>query len=110
MNPSASVFKAIADPTRREIIQLLVTNPRPLTINDLSDNFDITRQAVTRHIKLLEDAGLVVIQPNGRERYCQADMEPLTEVQQWITHYEQFWRSKLSALGTFLDNATEEPS
>ena len=85
-----SVFKAIADPTRREIIRLLVIASGALTINSIQDKFASSRQAVTKHIKLLSSAGLIVIEQKGRERYCHIDVTPLKEVLDWVSHYEQF--------------------
>ena len=97
------VFKAIADPTRREIIHLLVIAATSLSITQITQQFDISRQGVTKHIKSLEDAGLVHITHQGREKYCTASPVPLKIVYDWLTNYEQFWGDKLNKLGDFLD-------
>lgn len=83
------VFQAIADPTRREILNLVANEL--LTLNAVAEKFDISRPAVSKHVKILTQAGLVVIHQYGRERYCQAHPEKLYEVAQWIDRYRDFW-------------------
>ena len=95
------VFQAIADPTRREIIELLVKEQ--LTLNAVADNFKISRPAVSKHIKILQECGLVAIKQQGRERYCRANLAKLREVADWTARYKDFWNEKLDALGDFLD-------
>ncbi|UOE51638.1 metalloregulator ArsR/SmtB family transcription factor [Mucilaginibacter sp. SMC90] len=94
------VFQAIADPTRREIISLLAH--REMNLNAVADNFDISRPAVSKHIKILTECGLLVIKQQGRERYCRADLKQLKQVTDWAEQYRQFWTQKLDALDTFL--------
>ena len=98
------VLKAIADPTRREIFHALVVAATALPITQISNQFSMSRQGVTKHIKTLEDAGLVKIATQGRERYCFADPKPLQEVNKWMKLYEQFWTESLGNLGDFLDS------
>ncbi len=98
------LFKAIADPTRRDIFHALVVASSALSITQISNQFEITRQGVTKHIKTLEDAGLVYIDTQGRERFCNANTKPLKEVNKWITFYEQFWDDKLDNLNDYLDS------
>jgi len=102
------IFKAIADPTRREIFNVLILATTALTITQISEQFDISRQGVTKHIKMLKEAGLVEMKQTGRESYCLADPTPLKEVYSWITAYEKFWDDKLSNLGDFLDNSAKQ--
>jgi DNA-binding transcriptional ArsR family regulator len=90
------VFQAIADPTRREIINLLVH--RTLNLNAVSENFGISRPAVSKHMKILTECGLVVIKQKGRERYCEANLETLGEVSEWVENVRAFWKNKLDAL------------
>jgi DNA-binding transcriptional ArsR family regulator len=90
------VFQAIADPTRREIIDLLAGQSMP--VNDVAAKFDMSRPAVSRHIKILNDCGLVVIRKEGRKRYCRADPQKLEEVIEWAYRYRKFWNEKLDAL------------
>ncbi|GAA0540782.1 ArsR/SmtB family transcription factor [Chitinophaga japonensis] len=94
------VFQAIADPTRREIIHLLAR--QPLNLNAVAENFDISRPAVSKHIRILTECGLVVIKQQGRERYCRAELGKLKEVAEWTEQYRSFWTQKLDALEDFL--------
>ncbi|WP_300600636.1 metalloregulator ArsR/SmtB family transcription factor [Niabella sp.] len=94
------VFQAIADSTRREIIQLLAH--QQLNLNAVAANFDISRPAISKHIKILTECGLLVIQQQGRERYCRANLNKLKEVQDWVAQYSAFWDNKLQALNNFL--------
>lgn len=95
------IFQAIADPTRREIIHLISTRPENLTT--ISESFAMTRQAVTLHIKILEECGLVVIRQQGRERYCELLPEKLEEVDEWVSHYRTFWTTRIKSLKGFID-------
>jgi DNA-binding transcriptional ArsR family regulator len=96
------VFQAIADPTRREIIGLL--SKKILTLNGVAENFAVSRPAISKHIKILTECGLVVIRQQGRERYCQVDFKKLKEVSDWVIQYHSFWNQKLDALGGLLNN------
>lgn len=95
------VFQAIADPTRRAILGLLAM--QTLSLNAIAENFEISRPAVSKHVKILEECGLVQINQEGRERYCEAKLEKLSEVNAWINQYRMFWESKLDALEMYLD-------
>jgi len=95
------VFQAIADPTRRDIIGLIAH--RSLNLNAVADQFDISRPAVSKHIKILTQCGLITIRQRGRDRYCEANFKKLNEVADWVEQYRTFWTSKLDALGDFLD-------
>ncbi len=90
------VFQAIADPTRREIINLVAR--KSLNLNAVAENFDISRPAISKHIKILTECGLIVIKQQGRERYCVAHLETLKQVTKWIEQYRIFWATKLDAL------------
>ncbi len=98
------IFKAIADPTRREIFHVLVVASATLSITQISENFDMSRQGLTKHLKQLEEAGLVMIKPAGRERYCEANLYPLQQINEWVQFYDQFWENKLDNLGKFLNS------
>lgn len=95
------VFQAIADPTRREIIELLAHHS--LNLNSIADNFDISRPAISRHVRILTECGLIIITQQGRERYCRADLQQLKQVSDWTEKYRSFWTQKLDALGQFLE-------
>lgn len=90
------VFQAIADPTRREIINLVAR--KNLNLNSVADHFDISRPAISRHVKILTECGLIMIRREGRERYCIAQLAKLNEVSKWVERYQSFWTSKLDAL------------
>ncbi|MDI9256832.1 ArsR/SmtB family transcription factor [Flavobacterium sedimenticola] len=100
------VFQAIADPTRRAILSLLAA--QTLTLNAVAENFNISRPAISKHIKILSECGLIEIKDKGRERYCEAKLEKLSEVSLWIEQYKQFWESKLDALETYLDQLQKD--
>jgi DNA-binding transcriptional ArsR family regulator len=100
------VFQAIADPTRRDIIGLIAH--RSLNLNAVADNFDISRPAISKHIKILTECGLLTIKQQGRDRYCTANFKKLNEVSAWVDQYRQFWTEKLDALGDFLEKDMQE--
>lgn len=100
---SRDPFHAVSESTRREIIGLLAAAPSGLTLTDLSAHFDVSRQAVTKHVYVLRDAGLIDVTKRGREQVCSADLRRLRTVYEWVSLYKQFWTEKLDALGTFLD-------
>lgn len=97
------ILKAISDPTRRELFHALVIAATALPITQVSAQFNITRQGITKHLKTLENAGLITITTSGRERFCKAEATPLQEVKKWVSFYEKFWDTKLDQLGDFLD-------
>lgn len=101
MQTKPDVFAAIGDPTRRQILLLLAGGA--MSVNMLADNFDISRPAVSKHIKTLEQTNLVSITDSGRERYCTLNPEGFAEVRDWLEFYEQFWNQKLKSLGDLLD-------
>jgi len=100
------VFQAIADPTRREIIHLLAQ--RPLHLNAVAENFNISRPAISKHIKILTQCGLVAIKQQGRERYCYAVLQKLQEVAEWTAQYRAFWTEKLDALDAYLKRSSPD--
>ena len=94
------VFQAIADPTRRAIINMIAN--QPMNLNTVAEHFDISRPAISKQIKILTQCGLVTIEQRGRERYCEAKLQKLNEVSEWIEQYRVFWNRKLDALEDFL--------
>ncbi|HTM97655.1 MAG TPA: metalloregulator ArsR/SmtB family transcription factor [Pedobacter sp.] len=96
------VFQAIADPTRREIINLIAF--KSLNLNAISENFDMSRPAISQHIKILTECGLVTIKKEGRERFCKVRFQKLNEVADWIEQYRTFWTNKLDALEVHLSD------
>ncbi len=95
------VFQAIADPTRREIIGLLAN--QSLNLNAVADNFDVSRQAISLHIKILTECGLLVIEKQGRERYCKAKFKKLQEVSAWVEQYRFFWEKRMDRMESLMD-------
>ncbi len=100
-------FQAIADPTRRQIIHILAHGP--LNLNAVAGNFRISRPAISRHIKILAECGLIEVRKQGRERFCEANLQSLAEVADWVETYRAFWTRRLDALETFLDTTTGSP-
>jgi DNA-binding transcriptional ArsR family regulator len=99
------VFQAISDPTRREIINLLAAET--LNLNSVAEKFQISRPAISKHIKILTECGLIKIRTEGRERYCEARLETLVEVSEWANKYKRFWTSKLDALELHLSKKSK---
>ena len=100
------VFQAIADPTRREIIRMIAT--QSLNLNSVADKFDISRPAISKHIKILTECGLITINQKGRERHCEANLRKLNEVSAWVEQYKRFWTQKLDALEDYLEEIQSE--
>jgi DNA-binding transcriptional ArsR family regulator len=94
------VFHAIADPNRRAIISLLAN--QQLTINGVAEHFPISRPAISKHIKILAECGLVVVHRQGRERYCEARLDKLNEVADWIEQYQKIWEQRFDRLDEYL--------
>jgi DNA-binding transcriptional ArsR family regulator len=101
MESRRDVFQAIADPTRRAIINLVAKES--LNVNSIAEKFDVSRQAVSLHVKILTECGLIVIKQQGRERFCEAKFDQLNEVSAWVEQYRQFWESKFDSLELYLD-------
>lgn len=101
MEARRDVFQAIADPTRRKIIGMVAS--QPLNLNTIAEKFDMSRQAVSLHVKILSECGLVSVRQEGRERYCEARLEGLNEVSAWVDQYKEFWEDKLDALESYLE-------
>ena len=99
--PMLDAFQVIADPSRREMLRLLSKDS--LTINSLAENFNMSRPAVSKHIKILYSAGFISIQDIGRERHCILKQDGFNELQQWINYFDKFWVSKLKKLETLLN-------
>jgi DNA-binding transcriptional ArsR family regulator len=101
METRRDVFQAIADPTRRRIINLLAA--KTLNLNAIAENFEVSRPAISQHIKILIECGLIVVRKQGRERFCEARLKQLHEVSRWTEQYRLFWTHKLDALELHLE-------
>ncbi len=105
MKPKGSImrrdsFQAIADPTRREILQMIAY--KPLNINSVTEKFDVSRTAIYKHIKILTECGLITVKQQGRERYCEAKLDKLKEVADWVEQYRKIWTERLDSLDDYL--------
>jgi DNA-binding transcriptional ArsR family regulator len=95
-------FQAIADPNRRAIINLIAYGS--LNLNDIANNFKISRSAVSQHVKILAQCGLIRIKKVGRERFCQAHLEQLDEVSKWVEQYRKSWEKRFDKMDILLLN------
>lgn len=100
-NMRRDVFHAVADPNRRAIISLLA-NQR-LTLSGVAEHFPISRPAVSKHIKILKESGLVVIRRHGRQRYCEARLEKLNEISDWVERNRKTWEQRFDRLDEYLN-------
>src|SRR5215813_6567071 len=98
---AGDVFLAIADPTRRRVLDMLRDRERP--VRELARPFRISQPALSQHLRVLRNVGLVKDRKIGRERHYRLEPKPLTQVAEWILHYERFWREKLRNLAKVLD-------
>jgi DNA-binding transcriptional ArsR family regulator len=99
-------LEALADPTRRTIVELLAEGD--LSAGDLAKRFETSRPAVSRHLRVLREQGLVQARVEGRRRVYSLDPEPLDELHEWLTHYRSFWTNRLDALGVELKRRRKE--
>src|ERR1700674_5370645 len=95
-----AVFRAIADPTRREILRLLRGGRQ--TVGAIASNFRMSRPAISKHIRLLRAAGLVVSRRRGTANICELNAKPLRAVNDWLREYEAFWDENLRNLKEFV--------
>ena len=97
-----TVFSALSDPTRRTIVAHIAQGDSSVT--ELSEPFDISAPAISRHLRVLENAGLIVRWKEGRVRYCHLMPGPLDEAKAWIERHRAFWEQQFDALAQFLDD------
>jgi len=90
------VFEAVADPTRREILAML--RGRELAAGDVAEAFDVSRPAISRHLRVLRECGLVAWRGDGQRRIYRLRAAPLRDVQAWLDDYREFWADRLDAL------------
>ena len=100
------VFQAIADPNRRAILDLLAS--QRLTLNGVAEHFPISRPAISKHIKILTECGLVVVRQRGRERYCEVQPRKLDEVSDWVNQHRQLWEQRIDRLVEHLQDIQDE--
>ncbi|WP_372663560.1 ArsR/SmtB family transcription factor [Cohnella sp.] len=99
--PKHDVFQAIADPTRRGLLRLLVDQEMPVTV--ISSHFPMTRTAVSKHLRILAEARKV-----GRETRYRLDADPLIEMKRWLAFYEHYWENKMVALKRYVEGHSAE--
>jgi DNA-binding transcriptional ArsR family regulator len=100
---SDAVFRALSDPTRREILALLRGGRR--SVGDLAANFDVSRPAISKHLRVLRQARLVKDTPEGTARMCELNAEPLRAVDAWLADYKRFWDRSLSRLKVHMEKS-----
>ncbi len=103
MEARRDVFQAIVDPTRREIIAL-IADRQPLTLNQIAEHFDITRPAISNHIKILNECGIISIEQVGRERHCKIQPGNLKEVSDWIGQFNRLWEQRIDSFEKYVHN------
>jgi DNA-binding transcriptional ArsR family regulator len=106
VSAATDVFFAIADPTRRGIIDALRLGEQP--VSNLVSSFDMSFSAVSQHVRILLDVGLVSVRRAGRERIYRLEPAAMSPVSDWVRRHEPFWREKMSTLGELLENDNEE--
>ncbi len=100
------IFQAIADPTRRAIITLIAL--QAMTPNAIADNFDTTRQAVSKHLRVLTECELVKQEQQGREIYYSLDVEKIKEVDQWVSQFRKIWETRFNQLDDVLSTLKKQ--
>lgn len=108
METRRDIFQAIADPTRRAIIALIAV--QAMTPNAIAEHFNSSRQAVSKHLRILTECELVKQEQKGREIYYQLELEKMQEIDQWLEQFRQIWESKFNKLDDLLDNMKKQKS
>ncbi len=100
------VFQAIADPVRREIIELL--SKEELTVNAVAERFDVSRPAISKHLKILEECGIITTRQEGRQRYCMISPKNLIPAFLWIEQYRNLWEDRIDSFENYLNQLKEK--
>ena len=95
------IFQAVADPTRRAILTLIAA--QAMTPNALAEHFDTSRQAVSKHLKILDECGLLQQEQRGREIYYQLEIDKMKEIDKWLEQFRKIWEARFSQLDDLLD-------
>jgi len=99
-----NTFAALAEPNRREILDLLRLEPR--TVSEVVDSIGLSQPAVSKHLRVLRDVGLVKVRPEGQRRWYEVDPTALLQIEIWLEPYRQLWSYRFDALETHLNNST----
>lgn len=99
-------FQIVADPSRRHMLMML--SKKSMTINAIAENFEMSRPAVSKHVKILYGGGFITIKDIGRERHCVLKQDGFNELQDFINHFDKFWTNKLSKLQSILDDKSKQ--
>lgn len=100
-----AIFQALAHPIRRDVLEQVADGPE--SVGDLAEPHDVSLAAVSKHLRVLEDAGLVEFEKDGRVRRCHLDAAPLGEAFGWLTRYRVLWEDRLDALATHVEEDTQ---
>lgn len=100
------VFQAIADPLRREIITLLAQ--KPLSVNAVAEQFDVSRPAISKHLKILKECGIIEFEQKGRVRYCLIKPKQLIPAFLWLDQYKQLWEDQLDSFENYLNELQDK--
>lgn len=95
------VFQAIADPIRREIIELLAT--KTLSVNEVAEKFEISRPAISKHLKILNECGIIQFNQKGRERLCMIQPQNLVPAFLWIKQYNTLWEDRIASFENYMN-------
>ncbi len=104
-DPLSATFAALADPTRRAILARLALGET--SVGELADPFEMSLPAVSKHLSVLEDAGLLIRKKDGRVRRCRLEAAPMKDVADWIAHYQRFWQAQMDSLARYLEETGE---
>lgn len=104
----ASTFEVLAEPRRREILDLLRDDER--LVGDLVDELALTQPAVSKHLRVLREAGLVEVRQDAQRRWYRLRPEPLSEIDTWLAPYRKYWSRRLDALERHLDTMPDDPA
>lgn len=96
------IFQAIADPTRRQIIELIAKEP--MNLNAIAENFDISRPAISQHIKILIECGVIEVETIGRERYCKVKPQELIPAFLWLEQYQTLWTERIDNFEKYVNS------
>src|ERR1700691_3713339 len=99
--PAFNAFDVLAEPSRRKILELLRDGERP--VSDLVDHLNLSQPAVSKHLRVMKNAGLVEVRPDAQQRFYRICPEPLEQLDEWLEPYRKFWTSQLVRLESHLD-------